>query len=288
MSRSSLLILFLVLAACCGCVTVYQDAPQPAAVPPPPPLPVWAVYLPFPELPPHGTIRPIPANQGWTNLRMERDLSRMADAKICAALVVVTPVQLLGEDFHERYRKFAEVAASHGLKVALLVSSRTRPAPALERKNISQFVVSKGLVNLTNSLCVADGKQLLLIDEDFALDAPQPDGAPEVCIWQLGHDVPALPSGPLILAEMQPDKNGMLWVRAADNTGCEPYNRARPTDDWTIRRRNGAPLKRQLHRAREVGAKLLLLDSWNNYERGSFAEINSLDQDNFLKILKNR
>ena len=274
-------------------MTVYQDAPRPeAAAAARPPLPVWAIYLPTPVLPPNGTIRPVPAHQGWTNLRMERDLARMAEAQIAAALVVVTPAQLLAEDFRERCRKFAELAEAHGVQVTLLVSSLTRPAPALDDGNLTQFILEQRLVNFSSQLRSPTGEALLLIAEDFALTSPPSPGdaaaTSGVCIWQFGHELPALPSGPLNLAEMQPDENGVLWLRAADNTGCEPYNRARPTDDWTIRRRNGGALKRQLEHAREAGAKLLLLDSWNNYERGSFVETNSLDQDNFLKILKNR
>ena len=270
-----------------SCVTVYQPS-SPAAEEAPTPLPVWTVYLPNPEIPAHGTIRPVPAHQGWTNLRMERDLARMEDAKITAVLVVVTPNQLLAEDFHERYRKFAEMAEQHSIQIALLLTCLTRPAPAMERKNIFQYLENKGFFEFSNKLCNRDGVPVVLIAEEFALDAPSPELDQTVCFLQLGHELPALPSGPLDISAMQPSPGDVLWIRAADNTGCAPYNRARPTDDWTIRRRDGAPLKRQLDQARLLDAKVLLLDSWNDYSRGSFVENNSLDQDALLKILKNR
>ena len=270
-----------------SCVTVYQPS-SPTAEEAPTPLPVWTVYLPNPEIPAHGTIRPVPAHQGWTNLRMERDLDRMADAKITAVLVVVTPSQLLAEDFHERYRKFAELAERHSIQIALLLTSLTRPAPALERNNIYQYLENKGFFEFSNRLCNKDGVPVVLIGEEFSLDASLPELDSMVCFLQLGHELPALPSGPMDIPAMQPSSDGVLWIRAADNFGCAPYNRARPTDDWTIPRKNGGPFQRQLEQARYLGAKLLLLDSWNDYSRGSFVENNSLDQDAFLKILKNR
>ena len=290
MNNRNFLVFILLLASFLwlnGCVTVYQSNATPPA-PPAPPIPVWAVYFPSPEIPPNGTIRPIPAYQGWTNLRMERDLARMAEAKFTAALVVTTHLQLLSDEFLERYRKFAELAEPHSIQVALLVRSLTQPAPAMERGNISQYLSSKGYLDIPSALRTESGVRILLIDEDFVLDAPSPELDQTVCIWQIGHEVPALPSGPLDIPSMRADANGVLWIRAADNSGCAPYNRARPTDDWTIRRRNGAPLKRQLDQARVLNAKLLLLDSWNDYSRGSFVENNTLDQDALLKLLKNR
>ncbi|MBR6470174.1 MAG: hypothetical protein IKS83_00125 [Victivallales bacterium] len=270
-----------------GCITVYQNRSTPPT-PPPPPLPVWVVYLPTPEIPPNGTIRPIPAHQGWTNLRMERDLERMAQAKITAALVMVTHIQLLDESFHERYRKFAELAEIRGIQVALLLTSLTSHAPALERSNIALYLSEQGLTNFPSSLRNETGIPLLVVTADFVLDAPQDEHDQTTCIWQLGHDLPALPSGPLDVPAMRPDARGVLWIRAADNSGCAVVNRGRPTDDWTIRRREGAALKRQLEQARSVGAKLLLLDSWNNYSRGSFVEPNSNDQNACMSILQNR
>ena len=287
MKNCNFLIFIVFVVILQGCITVYQNQSKPA-VTLPPPLPVWAVYLPTPELPAHSTIRPIPAHQGWTNLRMERDLERMAQVKITGVLVVVTHVQLLGDSFHERYRKFAELAEAQGLHVALLLTSLTNPAPALDRDNIVQYLQEQGLINFPSSLRNEAGMPLLLVADDFVLNGLQGNNNQTVCVWQLGHDVPALPSGTLDVPSMRPEANGMLWIRAADNSGCASVNRGRPTDDWMIRRRNGAPLKRQLDQARAVGATLLLLDSWNNYERGSFVENNTLDQDALLKILKNR
>ena len=283
--------IILYFLCCClllasGCITVYQSNSASQTLPAP--LPIWAVYLPIPVIPPKGTIRPIPPHQGWTNLRMERDLERMAEIQIAAALVAVTPMQLLTEEFHERYQKFAEVAERHSIQIALLLVNTQKTAPSLERKNIAQYLENQGFLDFQCNLRNHDGIPLLLLAEEFALDAPSPELDQTVCFLQLGHELPALPSGPLDISAMQPSPGGVLWIRAADNTGCAPYNRARPTDDWTIRRRNGAPLKRQLDQARLLDAKVLLLDSWNDYSRGSFVENNSLDQDALLKILKNR
>ncbi len=270
-----------------GCVTVYQSEVVHSA-PAPSPMTVWAIYLPTPQIPPNGTIRPIPAHQGWTNLRMERDLTRMADANVTAALVVTTNVQLLDEVFRERYRQFAELAEKHSIKVALLLCTLTQPAPAIDRKNITQFLVDQQLIGFSSCLREAHGAPVLVIAEDFELDAPVPELDNTICLLQLGHELPSRPTGTLEIDAMAPNSAGVLWIRAADNSGCAPMNRARPTDDWTIRRRKGAYLKQQLEHARDVGAKVLLLDSWNDYTRGSFVENNSLDQDAFLKILKNR
>lgn len=281
----SILAVFLLVVSC---VTVYQPSSPTTEVAPPTPLAVWTVYLPNPEIPAHGSIRPVPAHQGWTNLRMERDLDRMAEAEISAVLVAVTPEQLLTEEFHERYRKFAEESERHSIQFALMLVNTLETAPAIERKNIAQYLENQGFLDFKFNLRNRDGVPLLLIAEEFALDAPKPELDQMLCFLQLGHELPALPSGPLDLTAMHPTAGGVLWIRAGDNSGCAPYNRARPTDDWTIRRRNGAPLKRQLDQARAVGATLLLLDSWNNYERGSFVENNSLDQDALLKLLKNR
>ena len=76
---------------------------------------------------------------------MERDLERMAEVQIAAALVAVTPIQLLTEEFHERYRKFAEVAERHSIQIALLLVNTQKTAPSLERKNIAQYLENQGI-----------------------------------------------------------------------------------------------------------------------------------------------
>ena len=143
---------------------------------------------------------------------MERDLDRMADAKITAVLVVVTPSQLLAEDFYERYRKFAELAERHSIQIALLLTSLTRPAPTLERNNIYQYLENKGFFEFLNRLCNKDGVPVVLIGEEFSLDASLPELDSMVCFLQLGHELPALPSGPMDIPAMQPSSDGVLWI----------------------------------------------------------------------------
>lgn len=271
-----------------GCIfrTVYSSPSEPETATRPP-LPVWAVYWPNPVQPSRSTIRPVPAHLGWTNIQMERDLLRMAECGVTASLVAVTPQQLLTSEFQERYSTYLNSAQAAGVQVALFLVSASSPAPALERQNITQYFLEQKFIDHPATLC-QDEIPVLVVSCDFVLDPPSPEALEPLRILQFGHELPSRPSGPLDISTLHPDSQGVMWIRAADNSGCAPINRGRPADDWAIPRRKGSALRKQLKQARTSEARLLLLDSWNDYQRGSFVETNSLEQDDLLKILTNR
>ncbi|MGN0867166.1 MAG: hypothetical protein ACI4SG_05770 [Oligosphaeraceae bacterium] len=259
--------------------------PREAAVSalPPASYRIWIRYQPNTdkEAQFHLGVRPVPMDNGWTDLRMQRDLQRMYFAGVSVVLVEVSPQALVQEDFWERFRHFGEYAREFSLQTALfLAPSPDEPAPALERGNLLGYLRRLKLEEL-NCYLQEEGLPVVLVHEAFALKDGQSPREEGVRLLRVGREVPS----PLV-SQDSPEalESGYRWTWG----GRWEKDAASSDGKWSIPRRRGESLGRQLEDARRSGCRVLLLSSWNDYREGSFLEPNSLDGEALVQALKRR
>ncbi len=226
-------------------------------------------------------VRPVPMDNGWTDLRMQRDLQRMYFAGVGVVFLEVTPAQLLQEEFWERFHRFGEYAGEFRLQTALfLVPVPDEPVPALERSNLLSYLRRLHLETLPYYL-QEEGGPVVLVQEAFALEDGEASAEEGIRLLRVGREVP---SPRLSQESTEVQESGYRWAWG----GRWEEDPASGGGQWSIPRRRGTSLKKQLEEARLSGCRILLLSSWNDYREGSFLEPNSLDGEALLQVLKRR
>ncbi len=243
---------------------------------------IWVRYQPTTdkEAQFHLGVRPVPMDNGWTDLRMQRDLQRIFFAGISVVMVEVSPQQLTQEAFFDRFRRFGEFAREFSLQTVLcLVPSPDEPVPALERPNLLGYLRRLSLDKLPYYLG-ENGIPVVLIHEAFALEDGLPPGEEGVQLLRMGKEVPS----PMVSQDSQEAlESGYRWVWGGL---CQGGDTPAAAGKWSIPRRRGDSLGQQLEEARRSGCRILLLSSWNDYREGSFLEPNSLDGEALIQVLK--
>ena len=244
---------------------------------------IWVRYLPNTDLASQGLlgVRPVPMDNGWTDLRMRRDLQRMYFAGISVILVEVSPLQLSGEEFLARFRRFGEYASEYGLSVALfLIPAQGAEVPRLERGNLSGYLRRLELGALPSYFRRGDFP-VVLVDEAFGLSDGVGLPGEGVELLRVGRELPSRQWSP---AQGEAGEYcwawGGVWRRQEGKEGAP--------GEWLLPRRKGEALRRQLQALRESPCQVLLLSSWNDYRDGSFLEPNSLDGEALPQALKRR
>ncbi|NMA20757.1 MAG: hypothetical protein GX927_09275 [Lentisphaerae bacterium] len=270
--RVSLLIVVCLLSACISGNRVsdkitFQHSYSPDKQPE-----FWLEYHPYPPdqletLQPR--VRAIPYFDGWTDLRMERDLLRISAAGFSTILLYITPETMASKVFAERLQKFHQLAGTLPVPpaIALVISSQAKDF-TLSLPNTMNFFNSRGFSKLPHALQVKQNpilffsEQVQLIDEYYGLErhAYINDFLPPVEIF---HERSTKPG---------------CRVRAAAPLGGE--------NQMTAYRQNGMFFAKQLQRAFDHKAPIICISSWNNYQNASFIEPNSLDQNRMLEILQ--
>ena len=232
----------------------------------------WLEYHPYPPdqqetLQPK--VRAIPHFDGWTDLRMERDLLRISAAGFSTILLYITPETMASKTFAERLRKFHQLGGTlpNPPAIALAITSQAKDF-TLSLPNTMNFFNSRGFSKLPHALQIEQkpilffSNQVQLIDEYYGSErhAFISDLLPPVEIF---HERSTKPG---------------CRIRAAAPLGEE--------NQLTAYRQNGIFFAKQLQRAFDHKAAIICISSWNNYQNASFIEPNSLDQNRMLEILQ--
>ncbi len=240
---------------------------------------LWVRYLPHTDQEAQFRlgVRPVPMDNGWTDLRMQRDLQRIYFAEISVVMVEVSPEELLQGAFLARLRRFGELANEYQLKILIsLVQARPEAPQTLERGNLLDFLERLALPQFPAYYLQEDGMPVVLVQESFALPGPNPDSHEAVAILRIGQELPAYrpeaPRDPALPCQ---------WACG----GIAPGNGSLR---WNLPRKRGNTLAKQLKLLRGTSIKVLLLSSWNDYAEGSFLENNSLDGNALTSALKTR
>jgi hypothetical protein len=238
----------------------------------------WLEYHPYPPEQPANLspkVRAIPYFDGWTDLRMERDLRRISDAGFSAILLRVTPENMASSIFAERLGKFHQLASKIPVPPAIaLVLTPSAKEFTLSLTNTMNFFVNRGFSKLPSALLVEHtavlffGENVNLIDKYYGLEsyAKINDFLPQVENYQRSSGK----AGCRISAAARPLANAS----------------AKPENQIASYREKGLYLSKQLQCAFDQQAPIICISSWNNYQNASFIENNSLDQTLMLDILQ--
>ncbi|MCQ2397191.1 MAG: hypothetical protein MJ106_05795 [Lentisphaeria bacterium] len=254
-----------------SCFT-YRQPQNAEAIQPPCQAEIWVRYVPETD---HDAqfrlgVRPVPMDNGWTNLRIERDLSRIAFCGIDVVIIETTPQKLMDNEFLERFKFFGSKAYEQKTKIVLsLVADNNL---RLERDNLEQYLEALELNSIPSYLMKND-KPVVLIDGEFGIRDAEHEEA--ISLMRFGKELPECPDTPL--PEVLQPSGEYIWCRAAQCT---------PQGEWLIKRKRGGSLQNQLDAIRQIQCNVILLSSWNDYSRGDFIENNSLDGESLTRILK--
>lgn len=244
---------------------------------------IWVRYLPETDSDAQFrmSVRPVPMDNGWTDLRMSRDISRMAYCGINAVMVEITPQQLSDAEFLERFRSFSALASKSGLQTVLsLVCDKSQVQP-IERQNLLQYLESLGLSSLPGYLQEND-RPAFLVSEGFALEDANPELPESVSLMRFGVELPPCPTTPL--DENIPLPARFQWIRAAQY--LPEIQNSSNQSGWIVPRRRGKNVTKQFLMLRKTECQVALLSSWNDYSDGSFVENNSLDGEMMTNAVK--
>lgn len=239
----------------------------------------WVEYYPYPCWQQQNSIsyaRPVPDYNGWTDIRMERDLARLSAAGFQAVLLFFTPEHLAKATTLERVHRFYALAAAQAmpLRVGIVLSPMANEF-TLQLDNAMTFFRQQGFADKTNALKFA-GTALLFFDQNVKL-LGQYQGA--LGYVHFGGYWPARSAPP---GQVQ---RGFTWVIAADNGG-NAHLLPKYHDRWAVPRGQGEQFTDALRQALLSPAEIICVSSWNNFNRGSFIEPNSLEYDLFFKIFQ--
>lgn len=237
----------------------------------------WLEYHPYPHSQPENLeprVRAIPHFDGWTDLRMERDLHRITAAGFSTILLYITPETMASSTFAERLRKFHQLADTLPSPPAMaLVLAPQAIEFTLSLPNTMNFFTSRGFSKLPHVLQIEQNpilffsEQVQLIDEYYGSER-------HAFIREF------LP--PVEIFHERSTKPG-CQIRAAANPLLVKIN---PENQMAAYRQNGLFFARQLQRAFDHKAGIICIASWNNYQTASFIENNSFDQNRMLEILQ--
>ncbi len=238
----------------------------------------WLEYHPYPpeqleNLSPK--VRAIPYFDGWTDLRMERDLRRICAAGFSTILLRISPEDMASGTFAERLSKFHQLASEMPVppSIALVLTSSAKEF-TLSLPNAMNFFVNRGFSKLPRTLLLEQtailffGENINLIDKYYGLEsyAKINDFLPQVEIYR-----------------RQSGKAGCR-VSAAARPLAEVS--AKPENQIATYREKGLYLAKQLQCAFDQQAPIICVASWNNYQNANFIENNSLDQTLMLEVLQ--
>ena len=232
---------------------------------------VWIAYYPYEGRGerPEGA-RPVPDYAGWTDNRMALDARRIRECGVHGVAVVLAPGQLASPDVLERLSRFAAVADEAGLNAALLLHERDAQTPlVLNAANLGRYLEGTALAELP---AFGRGGRLSLFYDSSTI--------------RLEGSLPAdILSRPVSLRGLS-EGQAVLVLRFGENGGCLQTAKRAQRDEWPVPRLQGRAWLRQVRMAAESGADEILLQSWNCYRDGSFAEPNALDGETMTALLR--
>lgn len=290
MLRRSFLLVAVLWFACLGCLSSRKPAtsdPQGADWPyVTGQCPRFLIlYLPYPQ---NGAplALPSPTTPGWTDQRMERDVSRILGAGLDGIVLGIQPETLADTFQTERVVRFAQLVASRapaGFGVVLMIVPSASSPVSMDAEAIGQWLSTSGIQNC-RALQRQAGRVVVMLSPQVSLSgAPHPaalvvpmGSASSSWRWQEPAAVDrftptAAPDGQLVVY------GGWRGPAApGGNGGSTP---------WEMERRRGKALQEELSRAFAARALTICISSWNNYVTGDFVEPNTLDGDAVLKRL---
>jgi len=223
----------------------------------------------------------VPNYNGWTDIRMERDLARLTEAGFHAVLLFFTPEQLAKETTLERVHRFYDLAntLTKPIRVAIVLSPMAREF-SLQVANTMTFFQQQGFADKANALKF-EGTPILFFDHNVILLGKYRGALGYIRLgdfWPARADFVGKQRWPM-------NRHGFTWVTVADNGG-NAHLLPKYSQRWPIPRDRGEHFATSLRQALASKAKIICVSSWNNFNRASFMEPNSLEYDLFFTVFR--
>ncbi len=271
-----------------GCATdIWTGDGLPAGAVPPA---IVVHYFPYGPAFSRRFFAPVPDYSGWTNERMVRDLSRMARTGIDLAVVRIDLGGFLADDYRrERFERFVALAASSRFgdrPAPRILFEVVAPNTMVSRRGFGEFLdwfVAKGLRSFS-SYYREDGRAVILLGPNLRAVAVR---HPAVCFgagegrggaWH--WSTPGAANASSVSGTTGPERR--IVLSAGRLGGAD--RRGRPV--WAVPRRAGRTLRAAFRQALAQAPAMILISSWNDFERGDFIEPNSFDGDRVLTTLR--
>jgi hypothetical protein len=226
-----------------------------------------------------------PNTYGWTDERMERDLSRLLAAGLDGLILGLQPAVFSDAFQTERVLRFLDLVESRGtadFSVALMLVSSSPTEASVDAESIGRWLAAHSLRRRA-SLRKQEGRVMLVCPPDMTLSGPPHPalyavrtGSPGA-IWTWGD-----PAEPARGRPGGPERQVVVYAGWRGRTA--------PLDDkgrprWEMERQGGRTLETEIRNACSAKAGLICISSWNNYVAGDFVEPNSLDNSAVLRKL---
>ena len=215
---------------------------------------------------------------------MKRDIQRMVQAGVQGVLLKVSPEQLADTFKLARLFQFRDHCRRDGrLKTALYLDSAK--SLALNCQDLLKHLAKHGFLDEAEQDITLNGHPLVVVGRNLKLLG---HNAKEVTWRQFGLQWPDLPD---IETESQvgyaiQTADSILWLRVGYCGSCSTSDIRSQKNHWSIPRgRKGSAFRARLAAAREEGTRIIAIDSWNDYDTGSFLEPNTRDQFSCMNIL---
>jgi hypothetical protein len=242
------------------------------------------LYLPYAQ---NGAplAMPSPTAYGWTDERMERDLSRLLNAGLDGLILGLQPTTFADPLQTERVLRFLDLVEGRGttaFEVTLLLVPTSPASAAIDAEAVGRWLATHDLQRRT-CLRQQDGRVMLVCPPGMALSGPPHPALYTVRIgmagaaWAWGD-----PGDPARSKPTGADRQVLVYAGWRGRTA--PVD-AKGRPQWDIERQGGRALEAEVRNAFNAKAGLICISSWNNYVTGDFIEPNSLDGDAVLRRL---
>lgn len=220
--------------------------------------------------------RPIPDYRSWPRERMRRDLRRFTEAGVDVVLINVEIDRLedWGLDAYEVFLSLAATTGRQSPKLAFVMEARDYQEDDVLR--FLNWAVNTGVVRspvwwragVNPIIVLGEGlKRCYERHPAFTFRRAHSGSRQWDFTIRSYRDMRLSPDG------TQATVAGGMATRT---------NGTR----WTISRRNGRTIRYQMWAAVALRPEVIVVNSWNDFRRGSFVEPNSLDQERALSDLK--
>ena len=232
--------------------------------------PLFAVrYYPYAESFERDTGQPHPNYSAWTDKRMKKDIERLADVGIGLVLLEVDPTLPNTQLRLARYRRFLELCATNDSNLKVMLHADCGNLTAAEADAFVNWCASLVLYAQPASYKFGSSPVIRVTNLVNTRGLRKIGLRPYPTAWQE-------PPGFRRLSGLSKSRLDRGWQAIEVRTGLSVMN-ARGKRRWTEKRRDGKGLARSINGALAAHPAIVVVQSWNNYRDGSFAEPNTLD-----------
>ena len=239
---------------------------------------IGITYFPYNAAMSQRLARPVPDYSGWPRERMVKDLHRISELGVDLVIIAIDAGTIKSDHRKSRYRAFFTLIEDSQFPAAALKITSENSLTPTERRALFNWIV-KMRDSYPGAFFKFKGRSLVILP-------------PSIKSWRLNH--PAL-----LFRFTAPSRHQWFWgpPKAGQNFRLDNQSRqaivfagwkAEGTQRrfWQMPRNQGRTLRQALRTVVGRGVDFICVDSWNNFQKGSFIEPNTLDGRSVYKKLQ--